>query len=83
MCIGCHTDTAHTDAAPAASQCSGQCNMCIRYHTDAAHTDAAQAASSCSGQCSSNRAAQAASDQARVLIKCCIVLSKLQDRDVA
>ena len=57
MCIGCHTDAAHTDAAPAASQCSGQCN--------------------------SNRATKAASDQARVLIKCCIVLSKLQDKDVA
>ena len=83
MCIRCHTDAAHTDAAPAASPCSGQCNICIRCHTDAAHTDAAQAASSCSGQCSSNRAAQAASDQARVLINCFIVLSKLQDRDVA
>ena len=83
MCIGCYTDAAHTDAAPAAPQCSGQCNMCIRYHIDAAHTDAAQAASPCSGQCSSNRATKAASDQARVLIKCCIVLSKLQDKDVA
>ena len=83
MCIGCHTDAAHTDAAPAASQCSGQCNMCIKYHIDAAHIDAAPAASQCSGQCSSNRATKAASDQARVLIKCCIVLYKLQDKDVA
>ena len=83
MCIGCYTDAAHTDAAPTAPQCSGQCNMCIRYHIDATHTDAAQAASPCSGQCSSNRATKAASDQARVLIKCCIVLSKLQDKDVA
>ena len=78
MCIGCHIDAAHTDAAPAASQCSGQCNICIRYHIDAA-----PATSQCSGQCSSNRATKAASDQARVLIKCCIVLSKLQDKDVA